>query len=67
VFALPVHRLINPHLLNPLGEAVSNRDGEPLPTISSFDPVAVLKFVLLVLHRIQQTEHIRPIQFVEIS
>ncbi len=67
MFALPVHGLIHAHLINSLGETVGHRHGEPLPTISSFDPVTVLKFIFLVLHRIQQTEDIRPIQFVEIA
>jgi hypothetical protein len=67
MFSLPVNSLINSHFPDSLGEAVSNRDGEPLPTISSFDLVAVLKFVFLVLHCVEQTEDIGPIQFIDIA
>jgi hypothetical protein len=67
MFPLPVHRLIDAHLQNPLGEAVSDGDGEPLPTISGFDPVAILKFVFFVLDGVQQTEDIAAIKLVKIA
>jgi len=67
MFSLPVYRLIDAHLLDPLGEAIGNWDGEPLPTISSFDPVAVLKFIFLVLDGVQQTKDIAPINLVKIA
>jgi len=67
MFPLPVHRLIYAHLLDPLRESVGHGYSEPLPAISSLDPVAILKFIFFILHGVQQTEDITAIKLVEIT
>ena len=67
MFSLPVHCLVDAHLINSLRKTIGHGNGEPLPTFSGFDPVTVLKFVFLVLDGIQQTKDITASQLVEIA
>ncbi len=46
---------------------IRHRNGQPLPAVRRFDPVAVLPFILLVLNRAQQHKDIGPVDLIEIA
>jgi hypothetical protein len=67
VLALPVHRLIDADLVDPLRIMIGNWNGEPLPALSGLDSVAVLKLVLLILDRVEKAKGVATPEFVHIA
>ena len=64
---MPFYGLIDLDVADLFRKLKTNRNGQPLPALGRFDPVAVLPVILLILNAVEIAEYIRPANFIKIA